>query len=76
MYWDRKTQYNDRALGSRSIFNLGGTGVDQLGSVLHHTLDQSLLLELIERLAGQRTADLEPLRNHGRCDQFVGRDFL
>jgi len=58
------------------VIPLDGSGVDELGAVLHHLLDQALLLELIQSFPGKRASDLEPFRDYCRCDQFVGRDFL
>ena len=59
-----------------SIISLGGSGVDQLGTVLHHLLDQSLLLQFSQGFSCQRTSDLQTLRDNCRCDQLVGWDFL
>lgn len=44
--------------------------------VLHNALDRSLLLEIIERLPGQRSVDLEAIDECGDGDEAVRLDFL
>merc|ERR1712020_668703 len=50
--------------------------VDQLGTVLHVLSYDSLGMELLERLPGQRAANLHPLGHDRGRDQLVRRDLL
>merc|ERR1739838_416281 len=55
---------------------LGVARVDDLRVMSDDALDQALLLQLLEGEAGETPADLQPLRDDGRSDQLVGRNFF
>lgn len=40
--------------------------------MLHHLLDLTLLLQIIQRLARQAAVDLQPIHQRGDGDQAVG----
>jgi hypothetical protein len=50
--------------------------VDLHLAVSHHRLDHSLLLEVLQALAGERAVDLEPVDEGGDGHEAVGLDIL
>ena len=54
------------------VLVLGDPRVDELSAVLDHLPDEALLAELVEGLAGERPAHLQPLTHDGRGDELVG----
>ena len=44
--------------------------------MFHHRLDHSLLLKVLQALAGERTVDLEPVDEGGDGHEAVGLDIL
>lgn len=62
--------------------NLGGLlnhrvpGVDHLGVMVGNQLDESLLVQFTQSLLGQRSANLQTLRDNGGGDQLAGGHFL
>merc|ERR1719215_2147802 len=55
---------------------LMAASVDQLVPRLNHFLDQSILLQLVDRTASQRGVDLKTIGDNGSGDELVGWDVL
>lgn len=60
---------------NNDISFLGGTSVHKLATVVYNAFDESLDLKFSQSSFSEGGANLQTLRNYGRCDQLVG-DYL
>merc|ERR1719458_855047 len=69
---------HDAALGLLVVLLLvpDHPGVDHLGAVSDHLLDQALLHKLNQSTSGEGATHLQPLGNDGGGDELVGWDLL
>merc|ERR1719458_785724 len=69
---------HDAALGLLVVLLLipDHPGVDHLGAVSDHLLDQALLHQLNQSTCGEGATHLQPLGNDGGGDELVGWDLL
>merc|ERR1719308_89817 len=69
---------HDTALGLLIVLLLvpDHPGVDHLGAVSNHLLDQTLLHQLNKSSPGEGSTHLQPLGDDGGSDELVGGDLL
>lgn len=66
----------DHTRSRPSVYGYVKRTVDVTPGVAHNFLDRSLLLQILERLAGQRAVDFQTIDKDGNGDEAVGLDIF